>query len=119
MSPRPIQAMVLLALAACGAAPSASQASAGRPFTTSEVATFDEPWAMDFLPGSGVRLTNAALVTEKGGRLWLVNVTTGRKQQVAGAPMVVAQGQGGLLDVVASPGFAGDHLVYLTYSEPS
>jgi glucose/arabinose dehydrogenase len=27
--------------------------------------------------------------------------------------------QGGLLDIAASPGFAGDGLVYLTYSEPS
>jgi glucose/arabinose dehydrogenase len=32
---------------------------------------------------------------------------------------VVVSSQGGLLDVIASPGFAGDRLVYLTYSEPS
>ena len=103
-------------LAACGAAPSAS---AERPFTTAEVATFDSPWAMAFLPGSGVPLTNAALVTEKPGRLWLVNVTNGAKQQVAGAPRVVVSSQGGLLDVAAAPTFAGDQMVYLTYSEPS
>ena len=113
------QVATLLALTTCGGAPSASQSSAARPFAATEVAKFDSPWAMDFLPGSGVRLTTAALVTEKGGRLWLINVTTGRKQQIAGAPKVVAEGQGGLLDVVASPGFAGDHLIYLTYSEPS
>jgi glucose/arabinose dehydrogenase len=84
-----------------------------------EVTTFDSPWAMDFLPGPGVRMTNTALVTEKPGRLWLIDVASGRKRQVAGVPRVVAEGQGGLLDVVASPSFAGDGLVYLTYSEPS
>jgi glucose/arabinose dehydrogenase len=118
MTLRLIQATLLLtlALAACGAAPSAS---AERPFTTTEVATFDSPWAMDFLPGSGVRMTNAALVTEKPGRLWLIDVGTGKKTPVAGVPRVVVSSQGGLLDVAASPGFAGDGLIYLTYSEPS
>jgi len=119
----------LLVLAACGTSTptSAQEGSSGPanlpatrpPFTTAEVTTFDSPWAMDFLPGSGVPRTNTALVTEKAGRLWLVDVATGRKQAVSGAPTVVAEGQGGLLDVVASPSFAGDGLIYLTYSEPS
>jgi glucose/arabinose dehydrogenase len=69
---------------------------------------------MDFLPGG-----SDALVTEKPGRMWLVDVATARKQPVGGAPRVVVSGQGGLLDVVHSPGFANDKLVYLTYSEPS
>ena len=111
-----IQAALLLMVTACGAAPSAS---AERPFTTTEVATFDSPWAMDFLPGSGIRMTSLALVTEKPGRLWLIDAGTGRKTPVAGVPRVVVSSQGGLLDVVASPGFAGDGLIYLTYSEPS
>ena len=99
MTLRLIQAALLLtlALAACGATPSAS---AERPFTTTEVATFDSPWAMDFLPGSGVRMTNLALVTEKPGRLWLIDVGTGKKIPVAGVPRVVVSSQGGLLDVV-------------------
>jgi glucose/arabinose dehydrogenase len=69
---------------------------------------------MAFLPG-----TTVAIVTEKPGRLWLVDVRTGAKQQVAGAPRVVFKGQGGLLDVVLSPTFRADGLVYLTYSESS
>ncbi|MEP6982836.1 MAG: PQQ-dependent sugar dehydrogenase [Sphingomicrobium sp.] len=109
-----------LALAACGAAPSPSAGQpSGLPFATSEVATFDSPWAMAFLPGSGVRMTNAALVTEKPGRIWLVNVGSGQKQPVGGVPRVVVSSQGGLLDIKASPDFAGNQLVYLTYSEPS
>jgi glucose/arabinose dehydrogenase len=83
------------------------------------VATFDTPWAMAFLPGSGVPLTNIALITEKPGKLWLVDVPTGRKREVAGVPRVIVSSQGGLLEVVASPGFAGNQEIYLTYSEPS
>ena len=118
MTLRLMQSGLLLVVTACGAAPSAS-AAADAPFTTTEVTTFNAPWAMDFLPGSGVRLTGSALVTEKGGKLWLVNASDGAKQGVSGVPAVVAKGQGGLLDVVASPGFAGDQFVYLTYSEPA
>src|SRR5437764_5583740 len=116
MTPRLIQCALLLMLGACGASPSAG---ANPPFTMSQIRTFDSPWAMAFLPGSGVRMTNAALVTEKPGRIWLVNVATGQKQPVSGAPRVVVSSQGGLLDIVPSPGFAGDRLVYLTYSDPS
>jgi glucose/arabinose dehydrogenase len=72
---------------------------------------------MDFLPGSGVRMTGAALVTEKGGALWLLDTATGRKQQVAGVPKVKAAGQGGLGDVVAHPDFAGNLRVYLSFAE--
>ena len=120
MTLRLIQLSLLSAVAACSAAPSQSaQAQADRPFNVTEVATFQSPWAMAFLPGSGVPLTNAALVTEKAGKLWLLNVATGQKQEVSGVPQVLAKGQGGLLDVVASPAFAGDGMIYLTYSEPS
>jgi glucose/arabinose dehydrogenase len=118
MNQRQIQVAMLLSLASCGTSTTA-QPSSERPFTTSAVATFDSPWAMDFLPGSGVPLTNVALVTEKPGRIWLVDVATGQKRPVAGAPRVVVSSQGGLLDIVAAPTFAGDPTVYLTYSEPS
>jgi glucose/arabinose dehydrogenase len=126
MSLRVLQAALTAALAACGSAPSASNAvgapeasgpAAARPFRTTAIAPFDEPWAMDFLPGSGVRLTNLALVAEKPGKLWLIDVNTGRKQQVAGVPTVKVAGQGGLGDVVAHPDFAGNQRVYLSFAE--
>jgi glucose/arabinose dehydrogenase len=110
----------LLVLAACGSSAttsnqaSAAPATAGLPFVATPVATFDSPWAMDFMPGS-----NLGIVTEKPGRIWLVDLRNGRKQPVAGAPRVLASDQGGLLDVKLSPTFASDHQVYLTYAEPS
>ena len=109
------------ALAACGAAPgeSASRESAsGRPFTVAEVATFEGPWAMAFLPGSGLPMTSAALVTEKRGKLWLLDTVNGKKQEVSGVPAVKVAGQGGLGDVVAHPDFAGNQRVYLSFAEP-
>ncbi len=124
MTFRSLHVAGLLMLAACGSsAPSNAQQGSGGaanlpastpPFTTAEVATFDFPWAMDFLPGA-----TTALVTEKGGRLWLIDVGNGARQEVAGGPKVVAEGQGGLLDVKVSPHFAQDALVYLTFAEPS
>jgi len=70
MTLRLIQGAALLILGACGAAPSSSaqQSSSGKPFVASEVTRFEAPWAMDFLPGSGVPKTNIALVTEKAGK---------------------------------------------------
>jgi glucose/arabinose dehydrogenase len=108
------------ALAACGASPSESAAQeggSGRPFTLTEVTTFDGPWALAFLPGSGLPMTRMALVTEKSGSLWLLDTSTGRKQQVSGVPSVKDAGQGGLGDVVVHPGFAGNQRVYLSFAE--
>ena len=113
-----LQAALLLALGACGASPSSSRAGSGdAPFKVSEVATFNAPWAMDFLPGSGVPRTNMALVTEKGGKLWLVDVSSGRKQEVSGVPQVHVEGQGGLADVVARLESLGRWRIYLSFSE--
>jgi len=110
----------LLVLAACGTSETPSNQAAAAPtmmrspFVATPVATFDSPWAMDFLPGS-----NLAVVTEKPGRIWLVDLRIGSKQRVGGAPRVLVSDQGGLLDVKLSPTFASDHQVYLTYAEPS
>ena len=124
MSVRLIQASLLLAVAACGvsgptSAQSGNDAAApaagnGAPFKAEAVATFDNPWAIAFLP----RRTEA-LVTEKTGRIWLIDVANGQKQRVAGAPQVVVSSQGGLLDIAPSPSFASDGRVYLTFSQAS
>jgi glucose/arabinose dehydrogenase len=115
-------ATVALVIGACSATPGASQqpAAAGQSaITTTAVADFDAPWAMSFLPGSGRPLTNMALVTEKGGRLWLIDVVSGRRQEVAGVPQNIrVEGQGGLGDVVPAPDFAGSQRIYLSFVEP-
>ena len=118
MTLRLMQSALLLVVAACSASPSQSAQSSGeRPFTVTEVARFDSPWALDFLPGSGVPKTNVALVTEKAGKLWLIDVGTGKKTEVAGVPPVHVEGQGGLAEVVAHPDFAGNQRIYLSFPE--
>ncbi|TKX38280.1 PQQ-dependent sugar dehydrogenase [Halorubrum sp. CGM5_25_10-8B] len=72
---------------------------------------FENPWALAFLPDDG-RL----LVTERPGRLSLVDPADGAVEAVAGAPEVFAEGQGGLLDVAVHPDYPVDPRVYLTYA---
>ena len=79
---RPLDCSSLHAVRVAIARVAAASRRPDRPFSRSEVATFDSPWAMDFLPGT----SSIALVTEKPGRIWLVDVATGQKQPVAGAP---------------------------------
>ena len=97
-----------------------SNAAAGRPrramagpSQVRPIATFDEPWAMAFLPGPAPR----ALITEKKGKLKLLWSDTGRVGDVAGAPAVDYGGQGGFGDVVLHPDFAQNRLVYLSWVE--
>lgn len=74
------------------------------------IATFDNPWAMTFLPDGRM------LVTEKPGRLRLVT-TAGQVTTVAGTPAVAYAGQGGLLDIALDPNFTANQQVYLSFAE--
>ncbi|GGB40433.1 dehydrogenase [Sphingomonas metalli] len=84
---------------------------ATKPFRTEAIASFEDPWALTFIADDRM------LVTEKPGALWIVT-KAGRKIPVSGVPRVHYEGQGGLLFVIASPHFAQDHRIYLTYAEP-
>jgi glucose/arabinose dehydrogenase len=108
-----------LILTACGSgqAGARQEASKDKPFAVAAVATFDEPWAISFLPGRGVALTSMALVTQKAGKLLLVDTTTGKATEVAGAPKVAYGGQGGFGDGVPHPDFAGNSMIYLSWVE--
>ena len=81
------------------------------PFTMTQVATFNRPWRIAFLPDGRM------LVTEKVGPVWLVR-PEGAKTPVTNATTVLYGGQGGMLGIFVSPKYATDHNVYLTYSEP-
>lgn len=72
---------------------------------------FEHPWGLAFLPDGQL------LVTERGGRLYRVDPDDGRREGISGVPDVVAQGQGGLLDVALHPRFAENRLIYLSYAE--
>ena len=84
---------------------------ASAPFTVTQVASFNLPWRLAFLPDGRM------LVTEKVGPIWLVT-QQGAKTPVSGVPAVLSQGQGGMFGVFLSPHYATDHSVYLTYAEP-
>jgi len=70
------------------------------------------PWCLAFLPDGRM------LVTERPGRLRIVAKDGMVSAPLKGVPGVVADGQGGLLDVALDPNFASNGLVYLSYSEP-
>jgi len=80
------------------------------PFNIKPVTTFDEPWAMAFLPDDQM------LVTEKKGRLLIVD-GEGNKRAVSGLPDVDYGGQGGLGDVALHPDFLKNRLIYISYAE--
>ena len=69
------------------------------------------PWGLAFLPDGRM------LVTERPGRLRLVEKSGELSRPLTGVPEVYAQGQGGLLDVALDPDFQRNRLVYLSYSE--
>jgi aldose sugar dehydrogenase len=72
----------------------------------------ENPWGLAFLPDG------AMLVTERPGRLRLVGADGALSKPIAGVPDVVAQRQGGLLDVALDPDFASNNTIYLSFSEP-
>jgi len=86
-------------------------AQSTRPFEVRPVTTFDQPWALAFLPDGDL------LVTEQEGALLLVAQDGQSSQPVAGVPDVAYGGQGGLGDVALHPDFEDNALVYLSYAE--
>jgi len=110
---------LLVALLSAGAyAPVAAQVNAGDqkpeanlPFNMTQVATFNLPWRIAFLPDGRM------LVTEKVGPIWLVT-PQGQKRPVTNYPASLYGGQGGMLGIYVSPTYASDNTVYITYCEP-
>ena len=60
--------------------------------------TLKNPWGMDFINESEL------LVTEKKGRIYLVNILDGSSIEIQNVPRVASTMQGGLLDIIYNEG---------------
>lgn len=80
-------------------------------FVATAIASFEQPWAMSFLPDGRL------LVTEKKGRLLVVTQDGEKAEPLSGVPEVDYGGQGGFGDVVPHPDYASNGLVYISYVE--
>jgi len=69
------------------------------------------PFGMAFLPDS------RALVTDRPGTLWLLDIRTGAMTRVAGVPAVSDSVDGGLLDIEVHPDYARTGWLYFSYSD--
>ena len=87
---------------------------------TSEKATFrletfasnlEIPWGIEFLPDGKI------LVSERPGRLRLIDHGKVQPDPISGTPTVFFRQDGGLLDVIAHPDYAKNGWIYLAYSE--
>ena len=102
---------VLAGLLALAAAPSVAQ-SPPSPKAQTVASGLQNPWAVAFLPDGRF------LVTERPGRLRVVNADGQVQPAVQGLPEVAAGGQGGLLDVITDSAFASNRTIYFCFSEP-
>lgn len=102
---------------AIGAAIAAPFVARAQEVHRSEAATFtvatlagglQNPWGAAVLPDGRL------LVTERPGRLRVVGLDGAVSDPLAGVPEVVAQSQGGLLDVILAPDFATSRAFFLT-----
>lgn len=108
----------MLAFGSPAFASSTSAASAQAPVSAAvrvqTVATgLEHPWALAFLPEGGY------LVTERPGRMRIVDEQGRLGPALGGVPEVAARGQGGLLDLALDAGFERNRTLYFCFSEPA
>ena len=76
------------------------------------VSGLEHPWGIAFFPDG------RALITERPGRMRMLERDGRLGPPITGLPAVYASGQGGLLDVVIDPEFATNSLVFVSFAEP-
>lgn len=108
----PFLGLLALALAAPQAGAADRVASKKVELEVTPVASgLEHPWSVEVLPDG------AYIVTERPGRLRIIR--DGKVgEPVTGLPELFVGGQGGLLDIALSPGFAKDRKFYFTASVP-
>ncbi|MBC8493179.1 MAG: PQQ-dependent sugar dehydrogenase [Candidatus Thioglobus sp.] len=70
------------------------------------------PWSMVFISN------NEILFTERNGKVGIFNIQLKSVNYITGSPTVMADGQGGLLDVAIAPNYQSGDWIYFTYSKP-
>jgi glucose/arabinose dehydrogenase len=73
----------------------------------------DHSWAIAFLPDGRL------LVTERPGRMRILNKDGKASPPLDGVPRVFASGQGGLLDVAVDRNYANNQTIYFCFAEPA
>lgn len=66
-------------------------------------------WGMDFLD------EKTAILTQKDGKVFILNLKNKELEEVKNPPKVMYRGQGGLLDIKISPNYKEDSWIYLTF----
>ena len=108
VAPKRLAALAWLAMLGCSSAWAASG------LRTEVVAQgLQNPWGLAFI-GEG-----RMLVTERPGRMRVVQADGRVGAPLAGLPPVEAAGQGGLLDVITDRDFARNRQIYFCYAEPA
>jgi glucose/arabinose dehydrogenase len=107
--------LIFITLTACKMPEGPLKLSADVPEATGWTATtvldgLEHPWAIVWISETEM------LITERPGRLRLVQDGVLHTEPIGGVPAVFADGQGGLLDVSLHPNFEQNRLVYLTYA---
>ncbi len=101
----------LRGVAICLALLAGTAAAAESPFTVKTLVTgLAHPWSMAFLPDGRI------LVTERPGRLRLIDNGRLHPEAIAGLPSITASGQGGLLDIALHPHYRDNGWIYLSFS---
>ena len=94
------------------AAPSVAIASERQAFRLDTyVDGLETPWGLEFLPDGRI------LVSEREGRLRVIEHGRLQSPPVRGTPEVFPRVDGGLLDVIAHPDYAKNGWIYLAYCE--
>lgn len=109
--------MGFLAVVSCTAEPSSvSTPDSNDPVEAAQIkaelvnSELKNPWGMAFLTDGKI------LITEKEGRIVLLENGAIINNDVSGGPQSKVQGQGGLLDIELHPDFASNRWVYFTYA---
>ncbi|KRE02408.1 hypothetical protein ASE61_14015 [Bosea sp. Root670] len=105
-------ALLVAGLTLPAAAQKRYPSSAGELSVETVASGLENPWGLAFLPDGRM------LVTERPGRLRLVETDGKLSRPITGLPSVMARGQGGLLGIALDPAFTQNRLVYLSFSEP-